>query len=180
MNDYTKMALGFAAGFIIGIALIWIFNLSQDATSDDIITGESTTPDIVVDADTTDSTTGGDTGSVLTEEITETSTDTASVIAGDQPAGASVRITSAQLPADGWIVVHEERDGFVGNALGAVRRDSGTYTDVAVPLLRDTVSGARYWVVLYTDDGDRTFSLENDFPVRTGGGEPVTTSFTTN
>jgi len=84
----------------------------------------------------------------------------------DQPAGGGVIVASASLAQNGWIVVHEEiLDGVIGNALGAARKDAGVYTNITIELLRPTEAGRRYWATIYTDNGDKIFSLRDDTPV---------------
>jgi len=65
----------------------------------------------------------------------------------------------------------------MANALGAVRRDSGVSADVLVRLLRATVSGGTYAVVLYNDNGDRQFNLSQDFPLKDAEGKYVMSTF---
>lgn len=102
-----------------------------------------------------------------TNESEQSFTDGAQALAiQDQPAGGSVMVASASLTQNGWIVVHEEiLDGVIGNALGATRKDAGAYTNVTVELLRPTEAGRRYWATIYTDNGDKIFSLRDDMPV---------------
>lgn len=90
----------------------------------------------------------------------------ARVVAPDQPAGSSVRVTDVSLPPEGaWVVVHEIGPNAVFlNALGAHRYDTHVREGV-VQLLRPTEPGRQYAVVLYRDNGDRQFSLEEDFPL---------------
>ncbi len=83
----------------------------------------------------------------------------------DQPAGNVVVVKSFQLPPEGgWLVVHEiGPDMTLRNALGAHRYDSSVTSGV-VELLRPTQPGNQYAVVLYRDNGDRQFSLQEDHP----------------
>ncbi|MCR4330658.1 MAG: hypothetical protein NUV49_02135 [Patescibacteria group bacterium] len=91
--------------------------------------------------------------------------------AQDQPAGLKVLIDSATMEEQGWIVIHEDRDGAPGNILGARRFEAGVSTG-EVELLRNTVEGGIYYAMIHTDDGDGQFDhtkdlplLENDAPV---------------
>lgn len=103
----------------------------------------------------------------VTNESEQSFTDGAQTLTiQDQPAGSTVTITNASLAQNGWIVVHEEiLDGIIGNALGATRKDAGVYANVTVELLRPTEAGRRYWATIYTDNGDKIFSLRDDTPV---------------
>lgn len=115
-----------------------------------------------------------------TNENEQSFTDGAQELAiQDQPAGSTVTVASASLAQNGWIVVHEEiLDGVIGNALGATRKDAGMYTNVTVELLRPTEAGRRYWATIYTDNGDKIFSLRDDTPVVGASQELLLAAFT--
>ncbi len=98
----------------------------------------------------------------------------------DQSAGLTViveRVDMRDFDSGGWVVVHEIKNDRIANALGASRRDAGEYENVEVKLLRGTVSGGEYAVILYNDNGDRKFDLNKDFPVRTENGEYIMSTF---
>lgn len=95
----------------------------------------------------------------------------------NQPAGDVVMVARVELPQDGWLVVHEVVDGHVANALGAARKDAGTYEDIPIELLRKTDSGGSYVVILYVDDHDKEFDLKNDIPIVDPTGNPVMQQF---
>lgn len=159
----------FIGGLITGIVLMyaWGYITEPDGSQyalDDITTHTET-------GSSTPDTTEGD-ASLPTSAAEGISIST-------QLAGGTVTVQSVDLLADGWIVVHEMRDGVVANALGAIRRDAGSYTDIAVPLLRATMPGATYLVVLYADNGDRVFDLQTDTPLTGASGAPLMVSFTT-
>jgi len=80
----------------------------------------------------------------------------------DQSAGSTVFVDSVQVPSPGvWVAVEELRDGSLGNILGAARVTAPA-TGVTVNLLRATVPGAAYAVVLYRDNGDGEFDGKTD------------------
>ena len=91
----------------------------------------------------------------------------------DQPAGSYVMVASATLPELGWVAVRDEN----GRTLGAARFDAGTYSAVQVPLLRNTESGQKYQVLIYTDDGDKSFDLHKDTLVMNADGSVAGTTF---
>lgn len=97
------------------------------------------------------------------------------VAVSNQPAGNMVKLDSVSMTFDGWVVVHEDRDGKPGNILGAQRFDKGTYTSGQVELLRGTVAGGKYYVMLHDDDGDRVFDHTKDTPHMENGNTIVTT-----
>lgn len=84
------------------------------------------------------------------------------VSVSDQSAGSYVIVDSVDVPAPGvWVAVKEMRGSDLGNVLGA-NRVLGPAKNVTVNLLRDTLPGQRYAVVLYRDDGDEEFDVHKD------------------
>lgn len=121
-------------------------------------------------------------GSVSSTQPTETSSSVGAsanvVVAENQSSGGSVLVKLASLAQDGWVVVHEDRDGKPGNVLGATYRTAGLYNNVTVRLLRGTTAGGTYYVMIHKDDGNKDdFSLKTDTDVMTSAGEPVMVTF---
>ncbi len=169
-----KTASSFIGGFILGIIIIWSWNAYTDRSQTQNVAGTTTIPENLIaegSAENSDTLAG--------EEIVTTDTQSSSISVVSQPFGSSVKVTAVNLETDGWVVVHEEKDGFITNALGAARLDSGLQKNIIIPLLRDTTQGARYWIVLYADNGDRQFDLKTDFPLRDSTNNPITDSFET-
>lgn len=166
-----KIILGFIGGAVIGALCVFAWNTYRDQPLDSAIP-ETTIPE---DIDTSQTTTM--TEKTLTNDTVDSTNGSSRITVSNQDAGTSVLVSAASLDADGWVVIHEERNGVIGNALGAARTDAGEHTNVIVPLLRATQAGLRYWVVLYGDNGDREFHLSDDFPFRESAGEPVISSF---
>ena len=169
-------------GFVVGILAAWAWVAQSDRTNTHA-PAQDTAPDITLPengseaAPEDETANNGESGTLNGDALPEQPATTALTVS-DQAAGTAVVITQATLERDGWIVVHEEGDGVIGNALGALRRDAGTHEALSIPLLRTTQSAQRYWVVLYTDNGDRQFSLSDDTPVRTTNNELTSSSFT--
>lgn len=90
---------------------------------------------------------------------------TASLLVEDQTAGASVEVAQVVTSEPVWVAVREEKDGKLGNILGVRRIHAGTNTAVVVELLRPTISGASYAVVLHNDAGDAAFNYREDVVV---------------
>jgi len=86
------------------------------------------------------------------------------VVVDDQAAGNQVVVKSATLSVNGWVTIHESRDGVPGNVLGAQFVLVGTSKDLLIDLLRPTVSGL-YFAMLHRDDGDHLFDLSVDTPL---------------
>jgi len=173
----------FVAGFVVGTVVLYswgqIFNKDTDmkmvATVADKVTeiGDGLEGEMAVQAD----------GVQIVAQDTKVSTAqqvSEAITIGGQPAGSSVVVKSIDLKAGangGWVVIHEVKSGVIANALGAVRRDSGVSTDVEVRLLRGTVAGGTYAVVLYSDNGDRQFSMSTDFPLKDAQGQYIMSTF---
>lgn len=99
-----------------------------------------------------------------------------SIEVADQPAGMSVTIKRADVTEGQWVVVHEDRAGALGNVLGAARFIGGAKSG-AVELLRGTQAGMTYYAVIYADNGDQQFSLEEDTPLRDASGTVKSVTF---
>ena len=158
-----KKGTVFVAGFVVGMLFIYIwshiFTPKVEAPAIDTITEE------VQDTKTGEGTTTGTT----TTPITVT----------DQTAGDVVRVAVANMPKLGWLAVHEIKDGVIANALGASLRDKGEQKDINIYLLRPTVKGGEYAVVLYDDNGDRQFSLTSDSVATMPDGSFIMSKFKT-
>lgn len=87
------------------------------------------------------------------------------LIVKDQPASGSVEIENLDVKEILWVAVREEKDGVLGNILGAQKVLVGNGQKVVVELLRPTVSGGAYRVVLYKDIGDPAFNYREDVVV---------------
>ncbi|MFO0719060.1 MAG: hypothetical protein U0522_03470 [Candidatus Paceibacterota bacterium] len=95
----------------------------------------------------------------------------------DQPAGKSVSIQKAKLSSLGWIAVHENINGELGNVLGARAYATGEHVGVFVPLLRGTTAGQTYHVGIYKENGDGKFDRKIDTLMRAEDGEMIGGSF---
>ena len=99
------------------------------------------------------------------------------VVVSDQTAGTLVAIGAVDMSVNGWVVVHEDRDGAPGNILGAQRFDAGSYTGGQVELLRATVAGGKYYVMLHQDNGDKMFDHILDLPYKSSESAYVMATF---
>jgi len=120
-----------------------------------------------------------ETGSMM-QEIDQMNFDTTqkeSVEVFDQPAGSSVQVANVTLAEDGWVAVREEATtGVLGNILGATHLKAGVHNSVEVELLRNTLSGREYAVVIYRDNGDNAFNHNFDSLI-VDEGVPVSGTF---
>lgn len=80
----------------------------------------------------------------------------------DQPAGANVQVARVSTKEIIWVAVREEKDGKVGNILGAQKVFVGDGQKVTVDLLRPTTAGGAYRVVVYRDTGSPAFNYRED------------------
>jgi len=164
-TPFPKYAALMLGGFIVGVLLMVVAQKALAPSEEMLDTPNDST-------EMTQETNGTDTPMVSGMQ------DAFFTVAG-QAAGSNVVVTNVEMPEDGWLVVHEVSDGHVGNALGAARRDKGSYDSVNIELLRGTTPGSEYMVVLYADNGNKVFELKTDLPVVNTNGDPVMHAFTT-
>lgn len=93
---------------------------------------------------------------VIDERQATTAADGETVTADTQSAGPTVR-ASFTLTHDGWVAVQDAN----GAVLGAGRFAAGATSGI-IELLRPTVPGKTYTVVIYADNGNRAFDLYTD------------------
>jgi hypothetical protein len=102
-----------------------------------------------------------------------------SLVVANQTAGGTVVVSSVSLMKDGWVVIHEDRDGEPGNILGAQRFTAGLHTEGGeVDLLRWTETGLIYYAMLHRDDANRAFDHTHDLPILNEQGDVVLVKFT--
>jgi hypothetical protein len=161
-----KVVIAFLLGVVIGGAGMWFASGSDDADMVEDTNGEDVLENVEdLSAEVLLSGVGTEGGEVNTvPPAVMANGGDASVSVKDQSASDTVKLDSVTFGASGgWAVVHEMEGEFLGRALGARRFDVGTVVG-EVPLLRNTVAGKLYQVVLYADNGDKEFSLVNDKP----------------
>lgn len=101
------------------------------------------------------------------------------IMVENQAAGPEISVKEVFLADGGWVVIHEEAEGVLGRILGARRLDAGRYENIEVELLRQTLPGQKYYVILHGDDGDKEFDFNMDFPIRNDAGEIIMKDFRT-
>lgn len=99
------------------------------------------------------------------------------IAVNDQQPGLSVAVALVTLARDGWVVVHEDRDGKPGSILGAQRFNAGANQSGSVDLLRATEEGKVYYAMLHSDDGDRAFDHTKDLPITDPQGNVILMRF---
>lgn len=109
----------------------------------------------------TDATTGATSTVGTTLSVGAPVTTTASgesVSAKDQTAGLSVAVEGMNLAKVSWVAVRDVKGQRI---LGAHRFEAGV-TAGEVSLLKPTVAGGEYQVLVYVDDGDKKFDMKKD------------------
>ncbi len=168
---YWKIFLSFALGLMVGVGSAWMWfdvreqTLAQEPEEEAKEIGE-----------------GGATNKQKQETTlpsVHAPRDRKLIISANQAPGVEISIAELSLPEEGWVVIYEDRGGVPGNALGARRFDSGVYAYISVGVLRPTLPGGLYYAVIHSDDGDKQFNLDNDFPVRDEEGAPFMIPFRT-
>ena len=161
-QEGQKTIVSFIVGLLIGGLLVWAFSgPAVDAPNKD--KGD----DKAEEAMETESEEEAETEEETTETVAETpvlQVGEGKVDVADQAAGTSVTLNGATYPvSEGWIGVRDYTDGRLGGLLGVVRfSEEQGLVPSAVALQRATVAGKEYAVVVYTESGDRQFSLAND------------------
>ncbi|MBL7045113.1 MAG: hypothetical protein ISR98_00730 [Parcubacteria group bacterium] len=98
------------------------------------------------------------------------------ILVRDQKAGLTIDVELVTLENTGWVVIHEDNNGVLGNALGAQLFLAGVNSGT-VDLLRGMEAGKTYHAAIRQDDGDNAFDLTKDFLLSDGKGDPVQVSF---
>lgn len=152
-----KVIVAFVVGIIIGFLGTWL-PMRESV-------------DKVVDIDTDDE---------ISETIGEISDVAPSgqnvILVRDQKAGINVEVELVTLESDSWVVIHEDNNGELGNALGARLFASGQNSGI-VKLLRGMEEGKEYYANIRKDDGDRAFDLTKDILLSDSKGNPVQVKF---
>lgn len=111
-----------------------------------------------------------ETGVKAEAKKTETAVATGGLSVADQKAGSLVEVTGVDARETLWVAVREEKDGNIGNILGARKVVAGAGQKVSVELLRPTTLGGTYLVTVYRDAGKPDFNSREDVLVEGVGG----------
>jgi hypothetical protein len=98
------------------------------------------------------------------------------ILVRDQKPGIIVNVELVTLENAGWVVIHEDNNGLLGNALGAQLFLAGVNSGT-VELLRGMEAGNTYYAVVRQDDGDGAFDLAKDLLLSDERGNPVQVNF---
>jgi len=173
-QDGQKTLVAFVVGLLIGGMLVWAFSgpkadapasgnnddSAQTAKGTDELSSE--TPDDKVTKDT-----ATDKATTSATPAPELMVGEGEIVVPDQEVSLTVDIEKAIYPvSEGWIGVREYNDEKLGFILGVVRfSESQGLVPSQIILQRPTTAGRQYAVVIFTEDGDRDFSLAGDVQV---------------
>lgn len=167
-QEQQKTVVSFVVGLLIGGLLVWAFSGPETNEPQKDTKATATTTEEV--SKTTDSET-----KPVEENKPVASSETnverptlpvgdGSVAVSNQAASNAIVIANAVYPiSEGWVGVREFTDGQLGHLLGVVRfsEEQGIVPN-NIALQRPTTAGREYAVVVYRDNGDRTFNLAED------------------
>lgn len=175
-SPFSRYLIIAVLGFILGTAATWFFVSPRGSDREE--RNENGTAAIEQNSSTKETSQRQENTDQQPAEMTPSATNASSnaISVDEQPAGSSVTVNMATFGVPGWVVIHEDKDGALGNIIGAARFDPGIHLG-EVPLLRNTVSGGMYHAVLYTDDGDREFNQATDAIIKDADGKSIESTF---
>lgn len=181
LSTNQKVLISALVGFVIGAGAVVVWNISRGGGE---VAVTNATGGTVAQSDESPLPNNEEDKSAMVGAESQAS---APVLAGnggdsitvlDQAAGNAVRVENIEFENAGWVAVHEDRNGGLGNILGAAWFPRGTSSGT-VELLRDTLPGQAYYAVLYTDNGNKVFETGVDAQIVTASGNPVMSTFIT-
>jgi hypothetical protein len=90
----------------------------------------------------------------------------------DQAPGNIVYVSSVQLAAPGYVVIHKDKAGTPGDVIGYKYFEAGIYPG-QITLTSPTVEGGVYYAMLHSDDGDKVFNSAKDLPLKDASGNII-------
>jgi hypothetical protein len=175
-QDGQKTLVAFVVGLLIGGMLVWAFSgpsadaptMSEENSSEETTTEDGNEAGEETSSESTSETNGGSNGSE-TAETPQLEVGDGEVVVTDQEAGMSVTLESAVYPvSEGWIGVRDYNNEELGLIKGVARfSESDGLVPAEIILQAPTVAGMTYAIVIFTEDGDRDFSLAGDVQIDT-------------
>lgn len=175
-QEGQKTVVSFIVGLLIGGLLVWAFSgPAVDAPNKNDKDGDSkemSSDKKDADVKNNDSSKPADNNNTKEEVSVPKPTlpvGDGKVSVANQKAGNYVELSSATYPiAEGWIGVRDYSDDRQGGLLGVARfSEAQGLVPSGIPLQRSTVAGKTYAVVVYSESGDRLFSLADDIQLDT-------------
>lgn len=178
-QEGQKTVVSFVVGLLIGGLLVWAFSSPEDTNSKVANTDKSDKKEQVSNKEVVDEDVEENEDEEV-EKVVVPKEDTASksptlpvgngkITVNDQPAGSHIEMVSATYPvSEGWVGVRSYEDGQVGRILGVMRfsEEQGLVPD-GITLVTPTVAGQTYAIVVFKEDGDRSFDLTKDIQLET-------------
>lgn len=119
---------------------------------------------------------GKDTAPVTTDEDTSPAvTDTTAVnriVMSDQYPGNVVYLSSVQVSAPSWVVIHADNVGVPGKVLGQAKFEPGINPG-KITLTQPMVDGATYYAVIYNDIAESAFDVTKNTPLKDSKGQVI-------
>ncbi|MBY0309832.1 hypothetical protein K2Q16_01665 [Patescibacteria group bacterium] len=158
-----KTVVAFIVGLLIGGLLVWAFSgpSAGAPTKMDDKKGEASEEAV---ADNTEESEAVATDEEVAAPAPALEVGDGSVALGEVAAGTSVPLSNVTYPVgEGWVGVRSYQDGRLGTILGVVRfsKEQGLVPPTIV-LQTPMRAGSQYAVVMFTEDGDRSFNLAAD------------------
>lgn len=170
-QDGQKTLVAFVVGLLIGGMLVWAFSGPStetiETTPQTDETSEEQSDEVENDTSESDESEEGSTEDTSSTPAPTMQVGDGSVEVSDQPAGMTVELESVTYPiSEGWIGVRDFNNDQLGYIKGVVRfSESQGLVPENIILQYPTTPGNRYAVVIFTEDGDRDFSLANDVQI---------------
>jgi len=95
-----------------------------------------------------------------------------SIIISDQYPGNVVYVSSVQLVAAGWVVIHSDNKGQPGAIIGETYVPAGI-NPAKVTVTSPIVDGGTYYAMLHSDNGDQKFDATVDVPLTDTNGNTI-------
>lgn len=168
-QEGQKTIVSFIVGLLIGGLLVWAFSAPTDTSKDDN-KDKDDKKEQVEEKDVEKSTENKDEAKTTeSKEVKALEVGEGKVSVGDITAGNNVALSSVTFPvSEGWIGVRDYMDGQLGGLLGVSRfSESQGLVPTEVALQRATAAGKTYAIVIYTESGDKQFSMANDVQLDT-------------
>lgn len=166
----TAKTVIFLAVILVGALILWFVLGGKEEAPEDALIGDNT------------SAVPNNSNQISDSAINKTKLEPVlvsgsnAIEADNQTPGNSVEVNMITLSVPGWAAIHEDKNGTLGNVLGAGRFDPGIHLG-EIQLLRGTVSGGTYHAVLYQDDGDKMFDMSKDAPIKNAEGKIIESIF---
>jgi len=174
-EDGQKTLVAFIVGLLIGGMLVWAFSGPEAKAPVDEEVSETAQEQTLEDDNSNTATAESQTAETeQKKENTESASQSQTlkvgdgkVVVSDQSAGTAVKMDEAVYPiSEGWIGVREYNNDKLGFILGVVRfSESQGLVPSEIILQRATTPGNKYAVVIFSENGDREFSLADDVQI---------------